>query len=148
MRADDAVYVDTSTLVKWYVSEPYSDEVEAFLTGDIQPVLSSLSMLEWDCTMRRRERAGSFDAHYRLLAEREFAAQLSEGFFRHADVSRHVFDLARDLIRQVEPLPLRAMDALHLAAASSLNISRFATSDRTLAEAARKLGMTIHYFND
>lgn len=148
MPVDNAVYVDTSALIKWYISEPYSDEVEAFLTGDVQPVLSSLSMLEWDCTMRRRERAGSFDVHYRLLAEREFASQLAEGFFRHADINRQVFDLARELIRQVEPLPLRAMDALHLASASTSSISRFATSDRILAEAARKLGMTIHYFND
>lgn len=148
MPVDNAVYVDTSTLIKWYISEPYSDEVEAFLTGDVQPVLSSLAMLEWDCTMRRRERAGSFDVHYRLLAEREFAKQLAEGFFRQADINRQVFDLARELIRQVEPMPLRAMDALHLASASSLGISRFATSDRILADAARKLGMITHYFND
>ena len=148
MSGDNAVYVDTSTLIKWYISEPYSDEVEAFLTGDIQPVLSSLAMLEWDCTMRRRERAGSFDVHYRLLAEREFATQLAEGLFLQADINRQVFDLARELIRHVEPIHLRAMDALHLASASSLGISRLATSDRILAEAARKLGMTIHYFND
>ncbi len=148
MPVDNVVYVDTSTLIKWYVSEPYSNEVEAFLTGDVQLVLSSLSLLEWDCTMRRRERTGSFDVHYRLLAEREFATQLAEGFFRHTDINRQVFDLARELIRQVEPVPLRAMDALHLASASALSISRFATSDRVLAEAAHKLGMITHYFND
>jgi len=148
MPVDDDVYVDTSTLIKWYISEPYSDEVEAFLTGDVKPVLSNLAMLEWDCTMRRREHAGSFDAHYRLLAEREFATQLAEGFFRQTEINSQVFGLARELIRQVEPIPLRAMDALHLASASSLGISRFATSDHIQAEAARKLGLITHYFND
>ena len=148
MQVAEAVYVDTSTLIKWYISEPYSDEVEAFLTGDMQPVLSSLALLEWDCTMRRRERAGNFDEHYRLLAEREFATQLAEGFFRQTEINRQVFELARELIRQVEPIPLRAMDALHLASASSLGISRLATSDRILADASRKLGLITYYFND
>lgn len=86
MLVDKAVHVDTSALIEWYVSEPYSNEVEAFLTGEV---------------------------NYRLLAEREFATQMVEGFFRHADINRRVFDLARELICQVEAVPLRVMDVLH-----------------------------------
>jgi hypothetical protein len=41
----------TSALIKWYVSESNSNEVEAFLTGDEQLVLNGLAMLEWDCTI-------------------------------------------------------------------------------------------------
>lgn len=37
---------------------------------------------------------------------------------------------------------------LHLASASSLSIARFTTSDRIVADAARKLGMITDYFND
>jgi hypothetical protein len=55
--------------------------------------------------------------------------------------------LARELIRQVETVSLRAVEALHVASASSLSISRFAPSGRILTDAAR-LDMIIHYFND
>lgn len=68
MLVDNTVNLDTRALIKWHFSEPCSNEVQAFLTGDV---------------------------HYRLLAEREFATQLAEGFFRHANIKRQVFDLAR-----------------------------------------------------
>lgn len=68
MLVDKAVHVDTSALIEWYVSKTYSNEVQASLTGDV---------------------------HYRLEAVREFATQSAEGFFRHADINRQVFDLAR-----------------------------------------------------
>lgn len=44
-----ALYVDSSTLAKWDVSEPRSSEAEAFLIGDVLLQLGSLPMPEWDC---------------------------------------------------------------------------------------------------
>lgn len=86
MLLDKAVDVDASALIKWYVSKPYSNGVKAFLTGEV---------------------------HYRLLAEREFATPLADGSFGNADINRRPFGLARELIRQVEPVPLRTINVLH-----------------------------------
>ncbi|MDP1982792.1 MAG: type II toxin-antitoxin system VapC family toxin, partial [Sulfuritalea sp.] len=53
---------------------------------------------------------------------------------------------ARDLIDMLPEVPLRAPDALHLAAARDCGAADFATADKTQADAATALGFTVHRF--
>jgi len=52
-----------------------------------------------------------------------------------------------DLLHRLALHPLRALDALHLAVASSLKLGRIATSDRVLAGAAASLGLEVERFD-
>lgn len=140
------VYVDTSVLIKCYVAEPQSDEVEAWLTSLEQPAISHLTVLEWHCTMRRRERMQSFASDYRLLAEETFARQLAEGQFELLATGRDAFEQARALLGDAAPVALRAMDALHLATARIGGAKTIATADRIMADAATRLGFSTRTF--
>lgn len=148
MLDNAGIYIDTSVLVKWYVREPYSDEVEAFLNQNSPLVLSDLVVLEWYCALRRIERNGNISKEYRLTAERELAKDIADVWFTLAPCSAHLMKEAQVLIEQVSPLSLRALDAMHLTIAQSARIQQLATADKEMKKAAESLDFTTHYFND
>ncbi|MDD5241415.1 MAG: type II toxin-antitoxin system VapC family toxin [Sulfuricella sp.] len=139
-------YLDTSVLIKLYVKEPYSEEAELYVAGIDRPVISSLARLEWQCAMARRQRTGAFSQDYLATARREFTRHRTEGYFRISPINDTLFSQAIDLLDAVSPIPLRSLDALHLATACALGKPAFATADPTLADAARALGLTVHTF--
>lgn len=140
-------YLDTSALIKLYVAESFSDEVEQFLAGVDQPAVSSLTVLEWHCAMMRRHRAGHFPKRYLTAARQEFAKHRAEGYFRLCALNDALFTQATGLLDEVNPISLRSLDAMHLAAARSLGKPVFATADRILADAAAKLGLPVIRFH-
>src|SRR3569833_3318950 len=81
MRVAEA-YLDTSALIKLYVAEAFSTEVEQFVVAADGSVSSRLSMLEWHCAMARRLRTGQITKDYMNLARTEFTRHLAEGYFR------------------------------------------------------------------
>jgi len=148
MPDSSGIYIDTSVLVKWYVKEPYSDEVEAFLNHSSPLVLSDLVVLEWHCALRRIERNGAISREYRLTAERELVKDIADTWFTLAPCSAHLMKEAQTLIEQVAPLSMRALDAMHLTIARSAQIRHLATSDKEMKKAAESLDFITHYFND
>ncbi len=141
-------YVDTSALIKLYVAEPQSEEVEKFIDTLSLPLISSLSILEWHCAMNRRLRTGAFDEHYHLMARAEFARHLASGAFRVHALHEGLYAQATYLLDLVSPLSLRTLDALHLAAAQSAQVTSIATADKVMAQAASQLGLhTTTFFN-
>ena len=140
------IYFDTSALAKAYISEAGSDEVRELLSLNVDPIcVSTLSLVEFRCAVARRTRA-------RTLTELEGQRILSSF---DDDIETGVFDVfaidnvdhisARRLIDTVAPLPLKALDALHLAVvrrALETNETAFITSDPQQAAAARALGIS------
>lgn len=145
MRAIDC-YVDTSALLKLYVSEPHSEDVERYFATLERPAISSLTTLEWHCAMLRRCRSGAFSDAYLALARREFSRHRNEGYFRFCPVNDALFAQALDVLDAVQPVALRSLDAVHLASALSLGKPVFATADKVLATAADKLGLPVATF--
>ena len=139
-------YVDTSALIKLYVAEPQSEEVEKFIDTLNRPLISSLSILEWHCAMNRRLRSGAFDDTYHRMARAEFARHLASGAYRVHALHEGLYAQATYLLDSVAPLPLRTLDALHLAAAQSAHASTMATADKIMAQAANQLGLATTIF--
>lgn len=144
------LYVDTSALLKCYVAEKNSDEVEAFLATYARAnrsnlVLSSLTKLEWHCAMGRRERAGEIDLSYHQLARKAFVERWDSGYYDVLRVENALYDKALSLIASVTPA-LRALDALHLTVAITANVKEMVTADKVMAERARELQLNVHYF--
>ncbi len=147
MPATDC-YIDTSALIKLYVAEPLSEEVEKFIDTLTHPLISSLSILEWHCAMNRRLRTGAFDEAYHQMARAEFARHLASGAYRVHALHEGLYAQATYLLEAVAPLSLRTLDALHLAAAQSAHASTIATADKIMAQAANQLGLgTTTFFN-
>ncbi len=141
-------YVDTSALIKLYVAEPQSEAVEKFIDTLNRPLISSLSILEWHCAMNRRLRSGAFDDAYHRMARAEFARHLASGAYRVHALHEGLYAQATYLLDSVSPLPLRTLDALHLAAAQSAHAIMIATADKIMAQAANQLGLgTTTFFS-
>ncbi len=141
------VYVDTSALVKRYVHEPQSLAFDAFLsTSDETFVVSPLILTELESVLRRRLRQGDFDKRYWQRTRLAIADDLVAALWEVRPFEPSSFDDAARLIRELG-VPLATLDALHLASARAFGCDQLATSDRQLAKAAERSGLTIHDFS-
>jgi predicted nucleic acid-binding protein len=135
------LYLDTSNLVKLYVSEPDSDAV-ARLVGEADVVVTSvLAYAEARATFARRRRE-------RLLSPSGSAAvvrQFDEDW-RHLVVIACGDDLALEAGRLASRHAVRGADAVHLASFATLLARcddtdiRFSCADERLVRAAKSLG--------
>ncbi|BBP03555.1 hypothetical protein TPL01_10940 [Sulfuriferula plumbiphila] len=139
-------YLDTSVLIKLYVPEVFSAEAEHFISGVERPVISRLGVLEWHCAMARRQRSGAFPDSYLKAARQEFTRHLAGGYFLVQTFGDARFIEALEILEAVKPIPLRTLDALHLAAARAAGLKHIATADKVMADAAHKLGITVATF--
>jgi predicted nucleic acid-binding protein len=139
-------YIDTSALAKCYVREPRSLDVLDWLESQATPTTAALTLVEFRCLLARRRRAGQIDQVLERHALAEFDDHVRGGAWRVHESPMGEYAAARDLIDIVPGIPLRALDAMHLAAARACGAAAFATSDKTQAEAATALGFTVHRF--
>jgi hypothetical protein len=140
------VYVDTSALIKRYITEPNSDEFEAFFMARTPLAISRLTLVEIRSTLARRRRNGEISALLETEAMDEVRTDIQDGILEVHPVSDDQVAQALHLIGQVAPLPLRTLDALHLAIAQHLHCPDFATADRQQADSAEVLGLNVFPF--
>ena len=141
-----SVYIDTSALAKWYVQESFSDEFDQYIQASGNPVISRLAMVELRCLLARRRRAGALSEQHEAEALRTFEEDIRLGYLAIVSMQDRDFAQASDLIEKLKTLPLRTLDALHLATAINAGHERFATADRVQAQAAQALGLQTDHF--
>jgi hypothetical protein len=142
----ESVYVDTSTLAKWYLNERMSPEVERYIRQNAPVHISGLTRVEMRSLLARRRREKQLDP---LLEQRVYAVFLSDiesGVIVERSVDDDVVRAAANLISALPSIPLRTLDALHLSVVMSWNLGRIATSDRVMSAAARALGIEVVEF--
>lgn len=90
---------------------------------------------------RRRSRDINSEIEKRALAD--FEDDVVRGFLEVRPLEeKHVID-ARDLLVKLTTVPLRTLDALHLAIAIDIAADGLATADKNCATAARILGLRV-----
>jgi len=130
-----SLYVDTSALMKGYVDEVDSDECESILRNDRQWITAEHTFVEGQSVLGR-----VLEGYDLADALDMFVANWS---------SMVVVDLDHETSKRAAEyavaLKVRALDALHLAAAHRAGAPRvpFVTYDVRLAIAARALGWTV-----
>lgn len=129
MSAERATYLDSSALVKLVVEEPESDALRRYMRRWAPFVSSALAQVELSRavlllgdTARRRARNVLARVGLINLGRRQLLAA-----------------------GELEPAELRALDAIHIAAALSLgeSLRRVVAYDNRLAEAARAAGLEV-----
>src|SRR3569623_3709328 len=135
MRVAEA-YLDTSALIKLYVAEAFSTEVELFVAAADGIVISLFSMLEWHFAMARRLRTGQITKDYMNLARTEFTRHLAEGYFRIVLYDDPLLRAALRVLDSTHPIPLRTLDTIHLTAARNAGLARIATAADVMRRAA------------
>ena len=141
-----ADYIDTSALVKWYLEEPFSAEFEAYVAKRSGACISRLTIVELRCALARRRRSKEINSRYEKDAMSTFDTDILRGHLQVLPVDDARFVEARKYIDQLADLPLRTLDALHLATAKAHRCRHFVTADKAQADAARSLGFAVHTF--
>ena len=134
---------DSSALVPLLVEESSSVTIRALLGDDPVMVVWQLAGTEVTSALWRRRRADEIDEVVRRLAEAGLA--VLEGLWTSVEDTPLVDRRARRLLALH---PLRAADALHLAAAliacdERTKMLPFVTLDDRLADAARREGFRV-----
>lgn len=139
-------YFDTSALAKWYLPEQGSAAFEVFVNSDRKRMISRLVTVEMRCLLARRRRAGEIDQDYETRAWIAFMTHTADGVFKVESLPDTRFSEARALIETLPGLPLRTLDALHLAAARAAEATILATADTVQRQAAQALGLEVAFF--
>ncbi len=141
-------YCDTSALAKWYLPERRSEDVEAFLRENGPVHISGLTEVEMRSLLARRRRAGHFDSSSEGRIFATFAEDVRKGFLICHSLPADLARGAVSLISILPNVPLRTLDALHLAMAREIDAQVIATADHVLADAGRGMELDIVWFGD
>ena len=133
-------FADTSALLKKYVEERGSRQLEQVLGGVSDLVVSPVTWVEFNAAVARRLRG-------KLLTAQQSSWILSEAETDFRSYSQVVWgeELIEAATRMVRRHPLKTLDAIQLAAGVLSKPDLFLTSDRRLFEEARKVIQGARY---
>lgn len=140
---DPGVYIDSSALAKLYVPELESELLDHFLRGRSDLMISELSITEVISAVARRRREGALDANQANRIRDAVLSDAGSGSFRRLDLTPAIHRQAERLLLSTESVPLRTLDALHIALAVSGEARRVITFDGRMAEAAVLHGLQV-----
>jgi len=140
-------YWDSSALAKLYLTEPDSLVFQTIADRPATLRTSPLGQFETILTIRRLEANGRLDSRKAEHLADELLIDLSDGtvelitsdFDIHAEF-QHVLQTC---FQRPQPIAIRTLDALHLAAALSANETEFVSNDTRQRAAGVALGMTV-----
>ena len=138
---DVAIYLDSNALVKLYVPEPESDRLDAFLRGRRGLLMSELAITEVLSAVARRKRDGGLRADDAIKIRDALMADADSGSFGRLDLNPAVHREAERLLLATDSLPLRTLDALHVALAVSGSATHVLTFDHRMRDAAVLAGL-------
>lgn len=131
MGAPGLIYLDSSAIVKLVAAEPESEALFELLNSGGPPVSSALTKVEVRRATRRPNAPEAVSIRGDQVLERIALLRVDEATLERA--------------AELEPLELRTLDAIHLAAALSIrdHLEAFVVYDRRLAEAAEGMGLPV-----
>lgn len=126
-------------VVACYCPEPLSQAAEKAVAGSRSPAISALTEVEFCSALSIKTRTGTLDVGSAGRIMSLFRSHLRDNRYRILAVGAREFALACEWIGRFS-VPLRSVDALHLAVAFANNLT-LVTADRTLAQSARHFGV-------
>lgn len=137
------MYLDTCIVVKLLVVEPDSGFFIESLQG--QPLVTSeLAITEVFSALLSRERAGKISDKDRERAWVEFHARIETREIKIEPLNSIVLRKAIHCLEQCHPkVPLRTLDAIHLATADLCHNFPLVTMDARLRDAAILMGFKV-----
>lgn len=132
------VYVDTSVLAAYYCTEPLSAAAQTAIRAAHEPVISLLVEVEFAAAVALKVRTGELTAVTGREVLAVFRQHLRDGRFRVMAIESRNYEQAREWL-SLFAVPLRTLDALHLATALANGLTLL-TADKTLAQYAKRFG--------
>ncbi len=137
------MYIDTSAVVKLYIGEPDSDACEATVAGATL-VSSRLLYCEFRSALLGKVSRGIISAELRAEVWQEFEKDVAAQKIRLVSLNDMLVQDAAELLHELHPdVPVRTLDALHLATYLSVETGPLFTRDFRMHQAAVQLGLTL-----
>ena len=137
------MYLDTSVLVKLFVREPDSEYYGKLVNGRVL-CSSVLAYTEVWSAFLAKERHGGLTADQRQQAWGMFERTVADETIDLLPMGPAIFRRANFLLQRCHPrVPLRSLDALHLACADQAQDWPLATHDQRMREAADLLSYPL-----
>jgi predicted nucleic acid-binding protein len=137
------LYLDTAIIVKLLVREPDSDWFNTALIGQHFET-SELALAEVGSALLAKERAGHITLRERLGAGQRFALMAEEDLVRLLPLNRLVLERAIAIQLACHPhIPLRTLDALHVATCDLNRCGTLSTTDGRMRTACQQLAIGL-----
>lgn len=137
------MYLDTAIIVKLLVREPESEWFSQKLTGE-KFVTSELALAEIRSALLSKERGGFIQLRERVAAMEKFNSMLESESIRLLPLDRLVVERASAIQNACHPhIPLKTLDALHVASCDLHHGGKMCATDRQIRAASKQLGFTL-----
>jgi predicted nucleic acid-binding protein len=137
------MYLDTGILVKLLTPEPETAYFEQQLRGH-PLVTSEFTLVEVKSALFAKERAGLIDAVRRMKAEAKFSEMIDSEILTLLNLNNRVLKKATQTIQACYPkVPLRALDALHVATCDLAQEFPLCTTDARMHAAAQTMRLPV-----
>ena len=131
-------FFDSSAFAKRFLEEPGSDAVDALCLEATDLGLCVICVPEILSALVRRLREKRITAGNFALLERHLLDDI-----RDATIVNLTPEVVAESIRAIKATPIRAADALHVAAAKVWGAEMFVSADERQLTAARKAGLRV-----
>lgn len=132
------LFLDSSALAKRYVEEAGSERLESMLGGAERLGLSVLVVPEVVSGLRRRRRERDLTEAQYVAAKAALLRDVTD-----SEIVAVVDTVVAAAIGILERSNVRALDAIHIAAALEWSADLFATADERQLQAAERAGLTV-----
>ncbi len=137
------MYLDTSVVVKLFTREADSAACEKIVEGH-RIVSSELLYAELWSALLAKERSGALALEHRMRVWEMFEQLLVDDVVELVRLDAVVVRDAAEIMAVVHPeVPLRTLDAIHLATFAGLEAGPLFSRDKRMVVAAKKLGLRV-----
>ena len=137
------MYLDTAIIIKLLVREPDSKWFDRALAGQ-RFETSELAIAEVRSALLAKERAGHITARERVMAGEKFLAMVEDDLIRLFPLNRAVLERASAIQLACHPrIPLRTLDALHVATCDLHRSGALATTDGRMRAACEQFAIDL-----
>ncbi len=138
---DAGIYLDSSALAKLYVPEAESEKLDSFLRGRRGLMVSELAVTEVLSAVARRKREGVLNFDQACEIRDAILEDADSGSFDRLELTPAIHREAERLLFGIDSVPLRTLDALHVALAVSGSATHVVTFDLRMRAAALQAGL-------
>lgn len=136
------IYIDTSSLLKLFLTDAHSVLVDLAISAETAVMVSYLTELEARVQIKALHLGGAISEARALRVRSGLTETLTRDPFVRKNLAGSVFRTAL-VQHEMATVHCRTLDRLHLAAMEELGLKRLMTHDMRQAEAARELGYEV-----
>ena len=143
MGAAGEMYLDSAIIVKLLVREPESDYFDHALSGQVLDS-SELCLTEVYSALLAKERAGGISARERQIAFTRFEELIRDEILRLYPLDSRIMRRATAILQACHPkVPLRTLDALHVATCDLHQCEALCATDNRMRAAGAQLAIRL-----